>query len=300
MDYEKKIEALIKENEALKRLNEYLLKEQQDEGMLNFGWTGNLGHWYWDYPTNSVTFNPLKVQALGYEMSEIEQPVTYDFFTSKLHPDDYETVMNNMVAHLRGEKHVYEVEYRVKHKNGDYKWFYDRGSVIKRDQQGKPLLLAGIVFDITDRKDTEQKLLNEKEVLLEKAVTDELTRALNRRGIFDYLKEVVSKSKHKNTELSVLMVDIDDFKKVNDTYGHLIGDEVLKDLVKVIQDNLRESDRLGRYGGEEFLVVYPNTKLKDAKKISERIRDIVDKHVFSNGLHVTISGGVYQFKGATL
>lgn len=152
---EKKILDLEKQIEAQQRLIDHLLDEQNKGDTLDYSCTGNLGRWYWDVPTNTVTFNPLKAQALGYELSELKQPIGFDFFTSKLHPDDYEPVMDNMRKHLYGETHVYDVEYRIKAKNGEYRFFYDRGVVTKRDALNRPLLLSGIVFDITERKQNE-------------------------------------------------------------------------------------------------------------------------------------------------
>lgn len=283
---------LVKRIEALERLNQQLMDEQREENTLSFSWSGNLGHWYWDYPTNHVTFNPLKITALGYDVNEIEQPVTYQFFTSKIHPEDYQRVMDGMIKHLKGEAHVYEAEYRIKGKDGEYRWFYDRGSVTKRDDQGKPLFLAGIVFNITERKKEEQ-------TLMETAVTDELTKVMNRRGILALLNDHLSEQTHQPA-LSILMLDIDDFKHINDTYGHLVGDAVLLELANLIQDNLRKTDYLGRYGGEEFLVVFPNSHLNQIKTVSERIRKAVESHVFPNHIHLTISGGAYELRGGSL
>ncbi len=299
MNYQKLTkEQLIRRVEAQDRLLEQLLKELNQEARLDFGWSGNLGHWYWDLPTNVVTFNPLKVRALGYRIEDIPQPIGYDFFTSKLHPDDYDRVMENMRHHLRGESHVYEVEYRILDQRGIYKWFYDRGTITKRDETGRPLLLSGIVFDISERKEIESRLESEKRELLQHATTDDMTKALNYRGIIGALKQMLAQS--EETTLSVLMIDIDDFKRINDKYGHLIGDEILKELVFVIQSNLRDTDLLGRYGGEEFLVVFPNTSLDMARAIADRLRENVSDHHFIKDIHITVSGGVYELVGASI
>jgi len=291
---------LLKQLEAKQRLLDQLLAEQQQDTKLEFGWSGNLGHWYWDIPTNTVTFNPLKVTTLGYTLEEVPTPVGFEFFTSKLHPDDYEPCMENMRRHLRGETHVYEVEYRIRCKDGQYKWFYDRGAITKRGQKGKPLMLSGIVFDITDRKNKELKLEVEKKHLQQQATLDELTRALNYRGIIGELKRLLSSPKKESESLSILMIDVDDFKRVNDTYGHIVGDDILRDIAKIIQSNLRDSDRLGRYGGEEFLIVFPNTKLEDAYEIADRLRLKISQYRFIKEIPITVSGGVYELKGASV
>lgn len=296
---EKKILDLEKQIEAQQRLIDHLLDEQNKGDTLDYSWTGNLGRWYWDVPTNTVTFNPLKAQALGYELSELKQPIGFDFFTSKLHPDDYEPVMDNMRKHLYGETHVYDVEYRIKAKNGEYRFFYDRGVVTKRDALNRPLLLSGIVFDITERKQNEHQLLEEKERLLKRSITDELTKVFNYRGIIDDLKQAIQDLDYQDN-LSILMLDIDDFKQVNDTYGHIKGDEILKTIATVIQKNLRKTDSVGRYGGEEFLVVFRNTGRIQAIEISNRIRKEVEQTVSIDQKPVTISGGVFEYPGSSL
>ena len=291
---------LIDMVESQQRLIDQLLKEQQTENKLEYGWSGNLGRWYWDVQSNTVTFNPLKVQALGYSMEEIPQPIGYDFFTSKLHPDDYPRIMDNMRKHLAGETHVYEVEYRIRAKDGHYCWFYDRGAITSRDDQGRPLLLVGIVFDISNRKELEQKIIEEKEELHQKSMTDELTGLLNLRGIMQQLMEWSSLSKQNQFPLSLLMIDIDDFKKINDTYGHPVGNIVLQELASLLKQQLRNDDLVGRYGGEEFLLIFPHTTLQQAKAIADRIRLEIADHPFSHHIRFTVSGGVYEFIGATI
>ena len=162
-------EDLIKRIEKLENLTQAFIDEKDKEELLNFSWTGNLGHWYWDFPNNKVIHNPLKVEVLGYTMEEIPDDLDYNFFTDKLHPDDYNRVMQVMREHLQGKRPVYEVEYRIQTKSGEYKHFYDRGKVTKTDQAGKPILLAGIVFDITEKKRAEEQLY-EKNVQLQEAI----------------------------------------------------------------------------------------------------------------------------------
>lgn len=93
------------------------------------------------------------------------------------------------------------------------------------------------------------------------------------------------------------MLDIDSFKMVNDQYGHMVGDLVLKRVAKNIKNSLLGSDIVGRYGGEEFLVILPNTNKKEASIVAERIRKNVKEEQFTNGVRVTISGGVKEYQG---
>ncbi len=130
------------------------------------------------------------------------------------------------------------------------------------------------------------------------AVTDALTRLMNRRGIVVGLLDAMAQSERYGTPLSVAMIDIDHFKDVNDTYGHKAGDQVLTALAAVFVDTLRMPDKVGRYGGEEFLVLLPHTPLAQARKLAERLRVAVHRHAVDLGrrkVKVSVSLGVAQF-----
>ncbi|MGV7930538.1 MAG: diguanylate cyclase [Spirochaetota bacterium] len=130
------------------------------------------------------------------------------------------------------------------------------------------------------------------------AITDGLTGVFNRRHILYLLQREIERSKRYSSPLSIMMVDIDHFKKINDTYGHQFGDRVIVNVTGMIKREIRNVDMLGRYGGEEFLVVFPNTDMKNALLIAERIRKAMgllksSKHDFN----VSISAGVQTWKG---
>lgn len=285
-----KEELLFKINEQQMLIDE-LLKEKEAEAKLDYPWKGNLGHWYWNIQTNDVVFNPLKVEALGYTIEELPDKVPYDFFTSKLHPDDYEPVMDNMRQHLKGVTPVYEVEYRIKAKNGQWKWYYDRGKVTKRSNEGAPLFISGIVFDVTKQKDKEENLEDLTSTLIEMVDKDELTQIRNRRSIIRELKSRMVKSAIQEDSLIVSMLDIDDFKHLNDTKGHVFGDYVLKETAKTLERVLKNKGCIGRYGGEEFLVLLPNQSIESAVGILEDCRSAIENNEFLKNELLTISGG---------
>jgi len=284
----------------LEILNQELLKEREQETRLEFAWSGNLGHWYWNIRANQVTFNPLKLTTLGYSISEIPEHVDYQFFTEKLHPDDYKRTMDAMYDHLYGRADVYEVEYRIKSAHGGYKWFYDRGRITQFDEHGKPLFLAGIVFDITEKKETQLELEQKNLILAEMSETDGLTQIGNHRSLIEHLKAEMVDADRTTAPLSIAIFDIDNFKRVNDTKGHVIGDQVLVSLATILKQAVRGSDYIGRYGGEEFMVIFRDTGLSVAEKVSERIRQAIDGYGFVEGLKITISGGVSQYCGETM
>lgn len=160
------------------------------------------------------------------------------------------------------------------------------------------LLNQELLKENMQSKEDELDIRASHKKLLMQSTTDELTGLKNRRSLMQYMEMAITSTSAK--PLSMVMFDIDDFAKVNDSRGHNVGDQVLIEVGQVMVDLVRKSDMVSRYGGEEFVIVYSNTALEDAIIISERIRKGIEKHCFDKDLHITISGGVYQFQGETL
>ncbi|MEN8908214.1 MAG: diguanylate cyclase [Clostridiales bacterium] len=143
------------------------------------------------------------------------------------------------------------------------------------------------------------KLLQEQNLVCKKlAMTDELTGLYNKRYLVERLKIEINYSQRYNRPLSLLMIDIDHFKSINDTYGHLIGDIVLKETSNTIYKFLRDSDIFIRYGGEEFIIVLPNTSVSASKNLAERIRKKVSQSFIKLNLieiSITISIGISRY-----
>jgi diguanylate cyclase (GGDEF)-like protein/PAS domain S-box-containing protein len=148
---------------------------------------------------------------------------------------------------------------------------------------------SAIIRDITKRKQLESEL--EKN-----ATTDKLTQAFNRTKFHQIVNNEIERSKRYNRPLSMIMLDIDHFKDVNDTYGHTVGDYILEAMTQVTRKNLREIDYLVRWGGEEFIIVTPDTGMKKAKVLAERIRKAIENYQFDIVGRITVSLGVAQFK----
>lgn len=126
------------------------------------------------------------------------------------------------------------------------------------------------------------------------ALKDTLTKIYNRYSFFELAQREVARSERGDTTTTFAMLDIDFFKHVNDTFGHGIGDDVLVEMTTVVSHSIRETDIFGRYGGEEFILMMPETDLANAKAIAERIRSNVEKHTFSGVGHLTISIGLSE------
>lgn len=139
---------------------------------------------------------------------------------------------------------------------------------------------------------------NTYSTILQYATLDALTNLNNRRQFETRLSQEISITKRQNNPLCAMMIDIDFFKKVNDTYGHAAGDEVLRSVAGIIKQELRESDIPSRYGGEEFAVLLPYTSIEDAKVVGERLRKAVEKAsipIEEQNISVTISMGLAEF-----
>jgi len=165
----------------------------------------------------------------------------------------------------------------------------------------KNLFVFEFINDITEENLIEKKTIEMKRKIDEiniLTLTDELTGAYNRRYINERLPlEIINKT-IQNKNFTITLMDVDFFKKINDTYGHLIGDYILKEIVEIIKNNIRSNDWIARYGGEEFLIVFSHNKYENILKVIERIRKKIEKHDFivdGNKIKVTVSFGVAKF-----
>ncbi len=131
------------------------------------------------------------------------------------------------------------------------------------------------------------------EMLKESSIRDPLTHAYNRRAFMEFIKEEIARAKRYGFPVSLIMIDIDNFKRINDTYGHVKGDAVLKEMAELIMCNIRQCDRLVRWGGEEFIVVCPHLSKEEAYLVAEKLRKLIESHDF-NGIKITASFGVSE------
>ncbi|MEZ9003630.1 diguanylate cyclase [Vibrio splendidus] len=265
-EFEKKIAGLEKENAELKRSNARL-KEKLNAALDSNG----LCLWEHHVPSGKLTiFNVDWGKMLGYQPHELS--ATFETWKNNLHPDDYHQAMKAFEDHLSGSCDLYEVVYRMTHKDGSDSYVYDRGRVVEFDTNGAPLRIMGTHIDITQEKRFEQQLAT-------LASTDRLTGLLNKQAIEQRFREM--KSADKLVRAAMIFIDIDNFKAVNDTLGHQAGDQLLSfiaqrlvmlasDAVSQISgvDSLTpgvaspssEPAQIGRIGGDEFVILFPDTE----------------------------------------
>lgn len=163
----------------------------------------------------------------------------------------------------------------------------------------KPAELIARVNVAVRQKLEIDRLRSQNNELLHQNVTDILTGLKNRRYLQDTIEHLVQQANRYKTEVAFIVIDIDHFKQVNDRWGHGVGDQVLVELAKLMRQSTRRADIVGRYGGEEFLIICPNTSLQSGCNLAERIRTKVETTEFiirdDLVLHVTISAGVSVF-----
>ena len=192
--------------------------------------------------------------------------------------------------------------------NNPYNDSYE-ANALKADGEIFPALIKGYrriikgeetrvvsLFDISDLKDKEIQLQKVNKELTKLTNIDPLTGIYNRRYFYNISKEMIALSKREKKELSLAVIDIDDFKQINDTHGHDIGDEILKSLVQKVNENIRGSDIFIRFGGEEFIVILPNTSSEQASIVMDKVRKIIAQQKFINNTSFTISIGISGYK----
>lgn len=131
------------------------------------------------------------------------------------------------------------------------------------------------------------------------AIHDPLTKALNRQTFHKSIETVLADHRRNQVIGVLFLFDLDHFKKVNDEHGHIAGDKVLREVAEIVHNRIRETDEFFRYGGEEFAILLRHTPLQNAAVLADNIRSLIEAHTFSNGLHVTISGGISEVDGTT-
>jgi diguanylate cyclase (GGDEF)-like protein/PAS domain S-box-containing protein len=201
---------------------------------------------------------------IGYDDQEIGHTPN-DWF-SLVHPDDIGNLKNIIYAHFKEPNINFDTEYRIKHKNGRYVWVLCRGLAIQ-DESGKPVRMAGSQTDITLRKQMEEQLIHD-------AFHDGLTGLANRALFIDRLNVSFARRKRrKDYYFAVLFLDLDRFKNINDSFGHLFGNQLLSEVAKRLGIGLRGSDTFARFGGDEFAILLDDIENPGfAKLVASRIQ----------------------------
>ena len=251
-----------------------------------------LGFWDWDVPSGRANFSPMWCRMLGYAAEEL--PANVSSWESLVHPDDWYDIRDSLEPHLRGTKDAYRAEYRLKHKSGHWVWVLAAGRVLDRGAGGEALRMVGIHQDISQRKAMEESLL-------QLATSDPLTGLWNRRHFVEVVRGELGRVRRNQAPAALLLMDLDFFKRINDTHGHAAGDEVLRHFTATVSAQLREADVFARLGGEEFAVLLPSIDALGAVRAADRLRRVVadsPASVDSGALHYSVSIGATMLDAA--
>jgi diguanylate cyclase (GGDEF)-like protein/PAS domain S-box-containing protein len=239
-------------------------RQQELTTLLDLALTSaDMAFWDVDLVQHKVrTFNDRWYTIMGYRRDELADDVAA--WDALVHPEDAAARAAAWDTHLAGQAARYEAEFRMRHRDGHWVWLQARGLVIERDPDGRALRLVGTRQDITRAKQTEQ-------LLRELAHTDALTGIHNRRSFIERASDELASASRHGHAVSLLMMDLDHFKGINDQHGHAGGDSVLRSFVQTARTVMRQSDIFGRVGGEEFAALLPHTALDGARTIAERL-----------------------------
>lgn len=232
-----------------------------------------------------------------------EQGISSEAWLEVVHPDDRDRVRAEADRLDSHPDYDEELEYRIVRRDGQVKWVrsYDRQFT---SDDGTTQLVQGLIIDVTEQKRQEEALreandrIQEQNRLLARlARTDALTGLLNRRAMQEQLERELRLFSRGRSAFSILLIDLDEFKEVNDRHGHRAGDRVLMHLAEALSDQLRASDVQSRWGGEEFMVLLTETDGEAALKVSRKLLDWFASHptvIDGTQLRVTFTGGVTE------
>jgi diguanylate cyclase (GGDEF)-like protein/PAS domain S-box-containing protein len=197
-------------------------------------------------------------------------------FGDLLHPDDRDRI-NELLEDVLEQQSSYSIEYTLIHAEGSVVWVEEHGRVIREDD-GSPLWLDGVIFDVSRRKAAEDARDRAEAELRHQALHDPLTGLPNRALVFDRTKELITSGDRQRSEVALLFIDLDQFKQVNDEFGHQAGDELLRQVAGRLFAAVRSTDIIGRVGGDEFIVILEGPALgKRAVDIAERVNTVLGK-----------------------
>jgi len=244
-----------------------------------------------DMESRFLMANQGSADAVGAtSIAEVIGKTDYDFFPKTVAAGFFEDERKVM---LSGQRMVNQEEL-IENRFGQPRWNLTT-KVPLLDSAGRAIGIIGIGRDITDMKEVQAELQRAQEALKFKAEHDYLTSLLNRGAIVDELTRELARGLREHSNTAVMLGDVDHFKNINDIYGHLTGDEVLREVANRLLRTVRAYDLVGRYGGEEFLVVLPGCAAEDAIRRADQMRGVIEAtpiRTIQAAIPVTISIGV--------
>jgi len=260
-ELQKANDELVREIAERQRIEQALRESEERYALAAQG--ANDGLWDWSLETGQVYYAPRWKSMLGIEDDALID--TPEAWFERVHPADRDSLRASIAAHLAGRRASLEIEYRMQHADGAYRWMQSR-AVVVRDEDGRALRLTGSQTDITRRKLAEERLLHD-------ALHEPLTGLANRALFMDRLARALAAEGAPGTpHAAVLFFDLDRFKVINDSLGHQIGDQLLIAVARRVEATMRGDDLIARFGGDEFaLLVTSLASAADVAVTAERL-----------------------------
>jgi diguanylate cyclase (GGDEF)-like protein/PAS domain S-box-containing protein len=270
------------EKEARKSKHElecaYGLLKENEKRILQIFEHSPVGIFYYTSEGKIENLNNKLAEIIGTSKEELMKYNAFDLPNLQM--------ANCIYKSLSGETAFFEDKYRILSSGKELVIRFLCAPIIS--ENNKIIGGIGIIEDFTERK-----LLEEEIIKL--SITDKLTKIFNRLKLDQELEKEIQRSRRNHNSFAVIMMDIDYFKSVNDTYGHQTGDSVLQAFANILKTNIRETDIFGRWGGEEFLIISLNNSLDGGVILAEKLRKIIEHHKFEKVGHLTCSFGVSAF-----
>ena len=207
-----------------------------------------------------------------------------DWWSERIHPEDRDQVFSRFPGKLFQDDRINH-EYRFLDKNGTYRWIHDHVKLI-RDNNGQPIEIVGSWLDITERKKQES-------LVTHMAYHDDLTGLPNKNLLIDRFNQIVPRIKRYKLRAAILFIDLNRFKIINDTLGHSVGDEVLKEVALRLSKCIRSSDTLSRLGGDEFVILFPEiNSTEDVSMLAERVFTALEPSIKLKEHEFTITASI--------
>ncbi|MDD0977635.1 GGDEF domain-containing protein [Pseudomonas fontis] len=242
--------------------------------------------WAFDWETRQVLYvSPAYERIFGRSAALLL--ADYHEWRDSIYPDDLDYAERSL-AEVLVKGAVEDREYRIIAADGQIRWLSDKCFINQQADSGQRLIVVGMAEDITEKKQLEGELQR-------LATTDVLTQSSNRRHFFECAHLAFEKARLESAPMAFLLLDIDDFKQINDTYGHQEGDHVLQRIADSGKAVLRRGDLFGRIGGEEFAAVFPGCPPEMAMQVAERLQREIQRLSFSHEAQtfgVTVSQGL--------
>ena len=261
---------------------EYL---SQTEGRYSLAMqASNDGLWDWDLKTNKILYSDRWKEMLGFKDDEISD--SPDEWLGRIHREDRDRVRASIDAYLEGTTSNFEIEYRIRHFSDNYLWMMAKGLAL-RTSDGRATRFAGSQTDVSERKSNEEQMIHD-------ALHDTLTSIPNRTLLLDRIRQsLVRRKRYPKTSFAVIFIDLDRFRLVNESLGHIHGDELLQLISARLKETIPISDTVARLGGDEFSILLQDiNSVRDVEVIAQDIQNLFSKPFFLGDREVFASASM--------